>query len=608
MSNPRLQQQPKRKRGRPRKEGKQPKKKAKGRGRGRPPLLTLRAKPNLEDIDIEDYPEDLPDPVINYLEEKEEKQDLPSPPPIDIDLPEDVKFKELPDFLTEEEKKFIHLFEALASPESLSAIFNEVKPEEGKQRRNHSNTINNALNEWSKKTEYDISPGFVKTENEMKKITEMLQIKFMHSKDVFEQSLPFIAKLVKTAYTNINTQTNVFMKLRAVLEKRFSDKDFIKFVKNTLTIGRMEHTMLKERYQENVLKRHDKQIPLDEEKAIGIINVLKNSDDWREMTCCVGMAVGSRLSEILRNSNYQEPKSAFENFITIIGVSKDRDKVEDDKGEAKSARTITKPILGGLSAKDIIELVSTIRLHLSKEKGWDMGELPNGKKATGKKKKTVSQMVSAVEQELKSTIKTIWNELGLQRYDFKFHTFRALYAEIATLHFPPSQASREAYYAHLLGHDKKNITTALSYMRFKIARKVEVNVDLPSYVKTLEEQVKTMESELKAAGVFPVKEPDEVKFYGKDGEPFFLRKQPNVHNKKDDERLSRLGAHVEQLEEKGVRPTYRNLQKLGYGTTVIRQYFGMFKKTEEKQSLIDKSNNQEEGGEIVHFDEELAQV
>ena len=65
---------------------------------------------------------------------------------------------------------------------------------------------------------------------------------------------------------------------------------------------------------------------------------------------------------------------------------------------------------------------------------------------------------------------------------------------------------------------------------------------------------------------------DQVIWLRNDEKDFTVRRQPHVKDKDEKARLERIDQAARQLMQNGVKPTYRNLQKLGFGSKVINYW------------------------------------
>ena len=118
---------------------------------------------------------------------------------------------------------------------------------------------------------------------------------------------------------------------------------------------------------------------------------------------------------------------------------------------------------------------------------------------------------------------------------------RAIYAQLAFVQFAPAGISQTAYLAEVLGHAENSLTTALSYQKFSIRRKLEeTDIDVKGQVTTLEAEFKTFKKEvLEKRPNFNDFNHDpqnlrKVTFQGKDGKTFEVFKQPRIRDKNDE--------------------------------------------------------------------------
>jgi hypothetical protein len=77
--------------------------------------------------------------------------------------------------------------------------------------------------------------------------------------------------------------------------------------------------------------------------------------------------------------------------------------------------------------------------------------------------------------------------------EFVFHDTRSLYAELSFLQFSPPGISKTAWFSDVLGHKAESLTSALSYQKFSLKRKIpETDPDILSRMTLLETQLQAV--------------------------------------------------------------------------------------------------------------------
>ena len=200
--------------------------------------------------------------------------------------------------------------------------------------------------------------------------------------------------------------------------------------------------------------------------------------------------MGSRLVEILAASTYETAEHP--TWITVKGVVKDR-----GVGE----KTIVKPIVGGLTSNDIISLVDEIRAQFNEIYNPD-----------GEYKFSRQEITARADKHVNDKIREVFGD------DYVFHDSRSLYAELAFMQYAPHSMSKIAFFASVLGHKEESLTTALSYQKFAVKRKLpEVSADVMSRVTVLEAELEALKKQKQEE---KVAQPSQVTLLSRDEEEF----------------------------------------------------------------------------------------
>lgn len=152
---------------------------------------------------------------------------------------------------------------------------------------------------------------------------------------------------------------------------------------------------------------------------------------------------------------------------------------------------------------------------------------------------------------------------------YTFHSTRAIYAEMAWVAFAPPNMSKTAYFSQVLGHKEQSLTTALSYQKFAVRRKIqEDDPDLVSKITELQEDLNAFKKSVAKKPGFqdiPITS-SVVVLYNLKKDPVELPKVPWTGK---ESRAEQLKETVDILKNKKILPSYNNLRKLGFGTNLI---------------------------------------
>ena len=220
--------------------------------------------------------------------------------------------------------------------------------------------------------------------------------------------------------------------------------------------------MLQNDYSVQVAQRNANQIELSDTKVLEVIAELRAapSEDYISKICLVGLCVGSRISEIVLVSSYEETENP--NYIKVIGVSKERKQKIDENGqvvESDHKREFVKPIIM-LKSDELIDIVVDLRERLEQKYGWDLGEGEGNIKVDAKK------VTATVDTAANTRIRKIFGPT------FVFHYTRAIYAQMAFVQFGPPGMS-QTYFIPKCLDIKKIYWLPLSYQTFAIRRKLK---------------------------------------------------------------------------------------------------------------------------------------
>jgi len=325
----------------------------------------------------------------------------------------------------------------------------------------------------------------------------------------------------------------------SVCYKFESFPEIIKAAKETLCLSQEDYKELDLKYSKLVVERNKNQETLSDLLIFKIIDETKESLKWEEKMIAIALSCGSRMIEIAKVSNY-EPIGGEPFKILIIGTAKSREKKV----------TVKKPVVGGLRAGHVIHLVRLVRDAILTDYFG-----PSQKEKAEVSNKELTTFIA------RRIYKYVRRHLGIFiEGKLSFHTLRSIYAEMAWVESEGTHTmSKTAFYSEVLGHNPNDIKTALSYQRFVVKPGSEV--------KEVKKPITYTDNVLKAK-----KNKKKANFKGKNG--WF-----SIEKKKNSKRMENLEADAKILQENGIKLTYDNLRRCGYGTILVRKF-------KQKQKMI----------------------
>lgn len=484
----------------------------------------------------------------------------------------------------------LQLLKTLTEPSMMKLILQETTPEEmksGKMRRQSSETVLDGIRSIAgdeincKKSEHKCFPelinwGFKNTREDAKVATEVIPL----ISDLYRNALFF--------HGTGNTQKMAFTDVKKAFDRIFRDyPDIITLSAEYLRSSPILKKLLQANYDRQVYEKNVTQKEITDTFVLAKINEFKSSTDWRKLMIAVGLAVGSRSIEILRRSMYSPAENP--KYVTVVGVAKEHNQdignralietkaewdkfvadnyniklpnVESKNREELVQRKLVKPVVGML-AVDVIGLVSKIRQIVSEEKNIYLGYDPLGQNTKGKQRKSNKEITNLCNAPLNEAIREFFVD------GYTFHYTRAIYAEMAWVAFAPPNMSKTAYFSQVLGHKEQSLTTALSYQKFAVRRKIqEDDPDLVAKITELQEDLTAFKKRVEKPGFKDIPIPSAVVYlYNQQKETVELPKVPWTGR---ESRADQLKEMVELLKSKKILPSYNNLRKLGFGTNLI---------------------------------------
>lgn len=488
----------------------------------------------------------------------------------------------------------LRLLEELTKPETMKLILTETTPEpnkSGKMRRNPSETVLEGIRSIAgdeincKKSEHKCFP-------------ELITWGFTDSKadaNVALKTIPLISELYRNAlffHGSGNTQKMAFVDVKKAFDRIFRDRaDVLEMAFDYLKTSPVLKKLLQVNYEKQVYEKNVSQKEITDTFVLAKINEFKNSNDWKKLMMAVGLAVGSRMIEILRRSMFSPATNP--KYVTVVGVAKEHNQdigdralieskaeweryvhddyniklpnVESKNHEELVQRKLVKPVVGML-AVDVIGLVAKIRQKVSEEKNIYLGFDPLGNNTKGKQRKSNAELTNLCNNPLNIAVREDFVD------GYTFHYTRAIYAEMAWVGFAPPNMSKTAFYSQVLGHKEQSLTTALSYQKFAVRRKLqEDDPDLVAKITELQEDLTAFKKQIKQKPGFsdiPITA-SLIYLYNQEKEPIEMPKIPWTGK---ESRAEQLKDAVEKLKEKKILPSYNNLRKLGFGTNLIFRY------------------------------------
>lgn len=399
-----------------------------------------------------------------------------------------------------------------------------------------------------------------------------------------DEILPFIRDLYqKGLFPAPNTQAQAFTTFNQAMGKAWKNHPKLEAWRKIMRPLRAVFMLRQKNREAKTYQDNTNILEFSDNFVLQKIQQYKTSDRWEHWWFAVALAIGSRGVEIFRRSCYAIGESA--TYCTVTGVAKDRpsdignrapietqeewkryndNKHEIDWPNGIRQRIFQKPVIG-MTARELLDLVSKLRQYISRDKGYYLGIDPNGNQTNldGKRNVSNEELPKQVGTALRKLLKEEWNNKKIV-----LHSLRALYAELAWIGFAPSGYSKTAYYAKVLGHKETSLTTALSYQKFAIRRNLaETPKAFSMKLTEIESLVLTLVDKFKKQSIpFKAKELRIVIFKDRDGNYHEFKKIP--YSDKVDRKTQLIEA-VNALDKLNINPSYTNLHKLGFGTELI---------------------------------------
>lgn len=353
--------------------------------------------------------------------------------------------------------------------------------------------------------------------------------------DLMLKNMCKIKNILSISYPSRMTLRSYLSHLKKCIINKFSGfPEIVKAAKETFCLSKADYDELEKNYNKLVIERNKNQETLSDLLIIKIVHETMQSLLWEENMIAIALACGSRMIEIAKISSYE--RVGGEPFQLVIhGVAKSKERKV----------SIKKPVVAGLRASQVIQMIPWVRSRILLDfegNEWGLLELKDIENSA-----LTRFIAGRVEKYVKQHLGPfITGKLS-------FHTLRSIYAEMAWVESEGTHTmSKTAYYADVLGHKPTDINTALSYQRFVVKPGLEI--------KEVKKPVTYADNVLKVK-----KNKKKANFKGKNG--WF-----SIEKKTNGKRMECLVEDAKVLKENGIKLTFDNLRRCGYGSMLIKKF------------------------------------
>lgn len=379
----------------------------------------------------------------------------------------------------------------------------------------------------------------------------------MDEKNAFE-IIDAVYKIIQALYDKPNVLSQMLSDFSVSIQREYPDSKISEYAKRVLHLSDDEKTAKKKNYTAKIYHDLGNQRQLLDTDILKHINVLRYSEKWIDLIVCVGLSIGSRLIEIIdpRVSSFSPAENPL--YVRVEGVAKDRNAKEGKIGP-ENKRTFIKPIIGGLIASELIDLINKIRQEVIQR--YDPIE----------RKLSRRDLTNLIDARVNKKIREVLGE------GYTFHATRGIYAAIAWEQYRQEGQSQTWFFSQVLGHQENSLQVSLGYQKFAVRRSIKPDdPDLAAKVTTLQEQLhgiaKLKESVNQTISHAQSIKPAEVFLKNKDGKLIAMKRQPHFRNGDHWARFARIQEAALDLIKNGINPTCRNLSKLGFGSSIINEW------------------------------------
>ena len=340
------------------------------------------------------------------------------------------------------------------------------------------------------------------------------QIPTLNEKTTIEM-FKILNVLVPAVSSDATTQ-NVYVQLRKCVKSHWDENsDVSRKAYTVMQYDRAKWRAARDVYNAKVTERNNHKKQFDQSKVYDIMDNLPKKDnvDFIDLTICLQLACGGRVSEILSASTFKASKRP--NHIIQTGVLK-----------SKTRRTIEKPVVR-YSVTEFLELMGKmrgmIRPQLRDIKNGKISDYEFSQECNSKINRRITKLLG--EKEASHTLRKIYGYMAYQQYANK------------------NQTSESAYLSDILGHDLKSLDVSKSYSTVSVVD--NGNLDEEKKIKT------------------------EV-----DPEDLVVPRNLKV---RDGRSLDRLAETVRIMELKKLPVTNVILRSYGYGAKTVRDFLKNYK-------------------------------
>jgi len=328
-----------------------------------------------------------------------------------------------------------------------------------------------------------------------------------------EKSTIEMFKILNTlipAVASDSTTQNSYVALRKCIKDHWGlDSDVTKKSYSVMRFNQQKWRQQREAYNTKVIQRNSHKKHFDQAKIYDIMDNLPNRDnvDFIDLTICLQLACGGRVSEILSASTFKASKNP--NHIIQTGILK-----------SKTRTVVEKPVIR-YSVDKFLGLMAKMRGMIKPQ----LRDIKNGKLTDYE-----------FSQDCNSKInRRITKLLGEKEAS---HTLRKIYGYMAYQQFAnKNDVSESSYLSNVLGHDLKSLDVSKSYSTVSVIDNGEL----------AEEEKVQKEVDPKDMVV------------------------PRNLKVRDGKSLERLAETVRVLELKGLPVTNAILRSYGYGAKTVRE-------------------------------------
>jgi integrase len=282
----------------------------------------------------------------------------------------------------------------------------------------------------------------------------MKQIPTLSEKSTIEMYK--ILNVLIPAVSTDSTVQNVYVQIRkAVKATHGEDSNITKKAYTVLQHDRLKWQQARAQYNEKVIEKNAHKKHFDQAKIYDIMDNLPERDntDYIDLTICLQLACGGRVSEILSFSKFKS--SPKEHHIIQTGVLK-----------SKTRTTVEKPVIR-YSVDKFLKLMAQMRTMIKPQ----LRQIKNGKlthyefsqDCNSKINRRISKLMG--EKEASHTLRKIYSALAYEQYANK------------------NNVSESSYLSNILGHDLKSLDISKSYSTVSVVD----NGDLPEENKVKKE-------------------------------------------------------------------------------------------------------------------------